>query len=141
MPILNVTISRKPSADLVKQIADGLAERTHRLLGKPRDVTSVAVTFVPPEHWIVAGRSLEEQELASFWLDIKVTDGTNTKDEKATYLEEVFSFMRSVLGPLHGESYILVHDVRADAYGYGGKTQEHRYVRSRIESPAAQRAR
>ena len=136
MPILNVTISKKPDADLVKKIADGLVERTERVLGKRRDITSVAISFVPPEHWVVGGRTLDEQRLASFWLDIKVTDGTNTKDEKARYLDEVFSFMRSVLGPLHGESYILVHDVRADAYGYGGKTQEQRYIRSQIEAQA-----
>jgi 4-oxalocrotonate tautomerase len=134
MPIVNVTISRKPDADLARKIAEGLVERTERVLRKPREITSVAVSFVPSEHWFVGGRSLHEQALASFWLDIKVTDGTNTKDEKATYLAEVFGFMQSVLGPLHHESYILVHDVLADAYGYGGTTQEHRYVRSRLES-------
>ena len=33
----------------------------------------------------------------------------------------------SVVGNLHEESYIHVHDVRAAAYGYGGLTQEARY--------------
>jgi 4-oxalocrotonate tautomerase len=140
MPILNVTISRKPDADLVKKIAQGLVERTERVLGKRRDVTSVAIHFVAPEHWVVGGHTLDEQKLSSFWLDIKVTEGTNTKDEKATYLAEVFSFMGSVLGALHGESYILVDEVRADAYGYGGRTQEQRYVQSRIEMQAAKGA-
>ena len=55
-----------------------------------------------------------------------MTDSTNTKDEKARYLAEVFAAMAKLIGPLHEESYILVHDVRADAYGYGGLTQEHR---------------
>jgi 4-oxalocrotonate tautomerase len=131
MPFLNVTISRQPDAELVGKIARGLVERTARVLRKAPDITSVAVNFVPPAHWVVGGRSLEEQGLASFWLDIKVTESTNTKDEKAQYIREVFSFMGEVLGPLHGESYILVHDARADAYGYGGQTQEYRYVQSK----------
>jgi 4-oxalocrotonate tautomerase len=135
MPILNVTISRPPSPALAAEIAQGLVERTVRVLRKRADLTSVAVQFVPPEHWIVGGRSLAEQELASFWLDIKIVDGTNTKDEKAEYLREVFAFMKSALGRLHGESYVLVHDVRADAYGYGGLTQELRYIRGKLEDP------
>src|SRR6266545_4148009 len=93
MPILNVTISAQPSAELVRRIAGGLVERTARVLRKRPDLTAVAVQFVPPEHWIVGGRSLAEQGLSSFWLDIKVVDGTNTKDEKAAYQREVFAFM------------------------------------------------
>ena len=33
----------------------------------------------------------------------------------------------ALLGDLHEESYIHVQDVRAAAYGYGGRTQEWRY--------------
>ena len=62
-----------------------------------------------------------------------MTDSTNTKDEKSRYLAEVFAAMAKLVGPLHEESYILVHDVRADAYGYGGLTQEHRYVAGQLE--------
>jgi len=132
MPFVNVIVSRPPDATLVARIAEGVLERTSRLLHKPREITSVAVTFVPPAQWTVGGRTLQDQGLASFWLDIKVTEGTNTKDEKAAYLREVFSFFRELLGPLHDESYILVHDVRADAYGYGGQSQEARYVKAHL---------
>lgn len=34
------------------------------------------------------------------------------------------------LGPMHEESYVHVHDVRAEAYGYGGRTQASRYHRA-----------
>jgi phenylpyruvate tautomerase PptA (4-oxalocrotonate tautomerase family) len=69
---------------------------------------------------------------ASAWLDITITASTNSKDEKATYLEEIFAFLASVLGPLHETSYALIHEVQADAYGYGGRTQEHRYVAAKL---------
>jgi 4-oxalocrotonate tautomerase len=74
---------------------------------------------------------LAEQGKRSFYLDIKVVDGTNTKDEKAAYVAAVFDAFARLLGDLHDESYIFVHDVRADAYGYGGQTQEARYIRAR----------
>jgi 4-oxalocrotonate tautomerase len=132
MPFLNVLVSRRPDQALVETIAQGLTEHTSRLLRKPADVTAVAVGFVPPEQWTVGGSSLAAQGLSSFWLDIKVTAGTNTKDEKAAYMRAVFSFMEGVLGPLHKESYILVDDVSADAYGFGGESQEFRYVRAKL---------
>lgn len=66
-----------------------------------------------------------------------MVDGTNTKHEKALYLAEVFALMRRILGDLHEESYVLVHEVPADAYGFGGPTQEHRYVAGKIRAPLA----
>jgi 4-oxalocrotonate tautomerase len=65
------------------------------------------------------------------YFDIKIVDGTNTKDEKSRYNAECFAFFASLLGNLHPESYIHIEDVRAEAYGYGGKTQEYRYIKSK----------
>ena len=133
MPILNVKVSATPSTDLSRAIADGLVEITARVLRKRPEITAVAVDYTAPEHWIVGGKSLAEHGKASFWLDIKVVDGTNTKDEKAQYLSEVFGLMRRLLArDLHEESYVLVHEVPADAYGFGGLTQEHRYIEGKL---------
>ena len=80
-----------------------------------------------PAHWVVGGRTLAEQRKSSFYFDIRVTDETNTKAEKAQYIREAFDAFAALLGDLHEESYIHVHDVRAAAYGYGGRTQEWRF--------------
>lgn len=133
MPILNLKVSAEPSAELSEAVASGLVEITARVLRKNPQITAVSIDYTPPEHWIVGGQSLAQQGKASFWLDIKVVDGTNTKDEKAEYLAEVFALMRRVLGNLHEESYALIHEVKADAYGYGGVTQEHRYVAGKLQ--------
>lgn len=128
MPILNVKVSRPASAQLVRDVSETLLELTSRILRKQRDVTSIAIDFVPPEHWVVGGRTLAEHGKASFYFDVKVTDGTNTKDEKAQYVREAFDAFARLLGPLHPESYVYVEEVKGDAYGYGGRTQEFRYV-------------
>lgn len=132
MPIITVKISATPSPDRSARLVEGIVAITARVLRKRPDITAVAIDHTPPEHWHVGGKSLAEHGKASFWLDIKVVDGTNTKDEKALYLQEIFAFMTSVLGPLHEESYTLVHEVPADAYGYGGRTQEHRYIAGKL---------
>jgi 4-oxalocrotonate tautomerase len=128
MPILNLKISAAASPELVAAASEILLDLTTRILRKQRELSAIAIDFVPPEHWVVGGRTLADQRKRSFYLDIKIVDGTNTKDEKAAYVAAVFEAFGRLLGDLHEESYIHVHDVRADAYGYGGRTQEHRYI-------------
>ena len=90
-------------------------------------MTSIAIDYIDPDDWIVGGRSLSEQGKCSIYFDIKITDETNSKAEKAQYIRETFAAFSKLLGNLHEVSYIYVEDVRATAYGYGGRTQEHRY--------------
>lgn len=127
MPILNVKVSGIKSAETTKQITDLLLDITTRILKKKREVTAIAIDYIDRDCWMVGGKLLSEQNKNSFYFDIKVTDETNTKDEKAQYIKEAFAGFEKILGSLHEESYIYVADVRATAYGYGGKTQEYRY--------------
>ena len=127
MPILNVKISGTKSAETTMQVTDLLLDITSRILKKKREVTAIAIDYIDRDCWIVGGKLLSEQNKNSFYFDIKVTDETNTKDEKAQYIKEAFAGFEKILGNLHEESYVYVADVRATAYGYGGKTQEYRY--------------
>jgi 4-oxalocrotonate tautomerase len=127
MPILNVKVSATPSAALTRAISALLLDLTTRILKKDPRVTSIAIDYVDPEHWIIGGQSLAAQGKRSVYFDIKVTDETNTKQEKEQYIREAFDGLSRLLGNLHEESYIYVQDVRAAAYGYGGRTQEYRY--------------
>jgi 4-oxalocrotonate tautomerase len=131
MPILNVKVSQPPSAQLTQSISETLLELTTRILHKRRELTSIAIDYVAPEHWVVGGSTLAAQRKNSFYFDIKVVDGTNTKDEKAQYISECFAAFGVLLAPLHAESYIHVQDVRGEAYGFGGLTQEYRYIKAK----------
>jgi 4-oxalocrotonate tautomerase len=127
MPILNVKVSGDKDAAVTKKVTALLLDCTTRILKKKANVTAITIQYVPRDCWVVGGELLSEQNKNSFYLDIKVTDETNTKDEKADYIREVFAGVQGILGDLHDESYIYVEDVRAAAYGYGGRTQEFRY--------------
>ncbi|MBU3585888.1 4-oxalocrotonate tautomerase family protein [Polynucleobacter sp. AM-26B4] len=127
MPILNVKVSAKKSPELTQKIADLLLDLTSRILKKKPEVTAIAIEYVEPDAWVVGGQLLSKQGKNSFYFDIKITDETNTKDEKAQYIREAFKGFEQLLGNLHEESYIYVQDVKAASYGYGGLTQEYRY--------------
>lgn len=127
MPILNVKVSAVKSPQMTTQIAEILLELTTRILHKDPGVTAIAIDYVDPSDWIVGGSTLLAQGKSSVYFDIKITDETNSKAQKAQYIKEAFAAFGKLLGNLHDESYIYVQDVRATAYGYGGQTQESRY--------------
>ena len=136
MPLITVTFSSVRKAPTLKaEIAFAVSDLTAGILHKDPRVTAVIVEAVDAADWFAGGRSLSEQSLASFWLDVHVSEGTNTKDEKAAYLAAIFERMGELLGPLHRESYAHVDEVKGDAYGFGGLTQERRYIAGKLEAP------
>lgn len=130
MPYLNLRLSVAESPKLAQRIAGMLRKHTSEILGKQSDVTSISIEFVPPSNWFVGDTRIQDQSAAVFYLDVKITEGTNTKIEKARYIDQVFSAMQTLLGAVVPSSYIVIHEVRGDAWGFDGKTQEHRFVRN-----------
>ncbi|GAB4069546.1 4-oxalocrotonate tautomerase family protein [Ancylobacter sonchi] len=133
MPMIQISYAPGPATPtgIEPQLADLAARLAERELGKDPAVTAVAIQRIDPAHWFCGGQPLAEQDLAGFWLDIRVTEGTNDKTEKAAFIAATFAGMGELLGPLHGESYVHVVEARADSYGYGGRTQERRYIEAR----------
>lgn len=130
MPYLNLNLPMTPPPDQAAKAAEVLTRLTAELLGKKPELTAVAITATPRDNWYVGGRALSSGQ-SSFYLDIKVTEGTNTKNEKARYVEAIFEAMTALLGDLAPASYVVIHEVHADAWGYAGQTQEFRYIKGR----------
>ena len=128
MPYLNVKIAAANEPQTTAQVARLLTDLTATVLGKKRELTAVAVEYVSPDAWFIGGQA---PHAPTFYLDIKVTEGTNTKNEKAAYIQQVFSGMEEILGTLAPASYIVVHEVRGDAWGYQAQTQEFRYIKGK----------
>ena len=134
MPLITVsyTTSRQ-SPSLKADIASAVSELTAKILHKDPEVTAIIVKSVEAGDWFAGGKSLADAKLASYWLDIHVSEGTNTKDEKGAYLAAMFQRMAGILGPLHHETYLHVDEVKGDAYGFGGLTQERRYIAGKLD--------
>jgi 4-oxalocrotonate tautomerase len=119
-------LASKPG--LAAAVAKAANALSTELLHKDPAITAVAVEERDPATWFIANKPLTEHKLSSFWLDIRITDGTNTREEKAAFIAATFAKMRELIGPLHSEAYVHVNEVRGDAYGYGGLTQNERYA-------------
>ncbi|HUM11985.1 MAG TPA: 4-oxalocrotonate tautomerase family protein [Myxococcaceae bacterium] len=130
MPFIHVRYSTPTERDLRQALAAFVTETTAKVLRKKTELTAVAVEQVPADSWFIAGKSLAEHRKATFFVEVRVSRGTNVKEEKAAYLREVFRGMEALLGPVHPESYVHVHEADDDAYGFGGLSQEARWVRA-----------
>ena len=131
--MLTVKLAAPPSDDLSQRVATSLTELTHTVLHKDPSVTLVAIDYVDPERWFIAGSHAAQ----GYFVEIRVTEGTNTKAEKAEYVARVHAALESLLGGTVPVSYVQIVEVHADAYGYGGLTAEWRFISSQRVPAAA----
>lgn len=139
MPHLHLSLSPAPGRDPDHaHLAQALTDLTARHLAKDPDLTAVRIAHVPAQYWFVARRSLAEQALASYHLEVQVTAGTNTEAQIAAWLQSVHLLLGEQLGALHPASYAVVQQLPAVAWGYGGRSQLARRLQAAAEAlPAA----
>lgn len=126
MPYLHLRIAAAESSAHTESIAACLLTHTRDILGKNPEVTAIDIEFTRPRHWFVGGVPVSDKQEITFYLDVKITEGTNTKKQKAQYIKAVFSDMQEILGGVTQASYIVLHDVHANAWGFEGRTQKSR---------------
>lgn len=126
MPYLALKLSTPTTTDEARLLALALTDLTVELLHKRREVTAVTVETIAPGHWFIGGEAVGTLTAQTFELDIKITEGTNSDEEKAAFIAAAFGIMADFLGRLDPASYVVVHDVDGRAWGYAGRTQAQR---------------
>lgn len=126
MPTLLVTLSHVSQPAHPAELAAALTRITAHTLAKRAEVTAVAIQTVPAGHWFIGG---QEPELPTALLEINVTRGTNSDEQKAAFIQAAYAELQAQLGRGQGlelASYVVVHEVEAANWGYGGRTQRAR---------------
>ena len=95
MPTLQLKISPTQSPGRHQKLAQALTRLTAQHLGKRLEVTAVMIEDLPDGHWFVAGAEVSG---ATAWLEISVTAGTNSPQEKASFIAEAFAELQEQLG-------------------------------------------
>ncbi|SDT68290.1 4-oxalocrotonate tautomerase [Mucilaginibacter mallensis] len=140
MPIIDLKVSGQEDPALAQQLATQISRLTKEVLKKKSDVTVVTVSFLPDHLWFINSLSLAELKTKSFHLNIKISDSTNLKLDKAEYIEAVHKSLGTLLGDIHPVSYTAIQEMKADAYGYEGLTIEYKYINNQRKNdsiPAA----
>ncbi len=133
MPFVHIHIA---GGDLVaSQIQRLQNQATHlmaEIMGKKAELTAVLVEHTSEARWSVGGAPVR----VAAHLDVKVTAGTNTPEEKAAFIAAAKQLLKDTLGPeLPLATYVVVHEIAADAWGYDGRTQAARRAVDSTHAP------
>ena len=123
MPMLQLKVSPPQDARRRTLLAQRITALTNETLGKRVPVTALVIEDLPKDRWFIGAEPLPE---AAAWLEISITQGTNTNDEKQAFVERTWQELAQQLGPLAEASYVIVREVPATDWGFGGITQEAR---------------
>jgi len=138
MPTLILKLSEPQPARRHAELSDALTKLTAELLGKRGEVTAVLIEEVGTGRWTI-GAAPPARPTA--WLEISITAGTNTEAQKARFIEAAYGELQRQLAPDRGleeASYVIVRELTATDWGYGGQTQRARQAQARpLERAAA----
>jgi 4-oxalocrotonate tautomerase len=128
MPIINLKVSGNENPAVAQKLAREITRLTETVLNKKPELTVITISFLPDHMWFVNSVSLAELKTKSFHLEIKITDSTNLKTDKARYIASVHHCLSDLLVVIHPVSYTAIHEMKADGYGYEGRTIEYQYI-------------
>lgn len=132
MPHITIQLSGSRDRALGQRAAQAVSQLTADILGKKPSDMAVTLDYIADEDWLVGGKSLAELSAASYFVEVSITDETNTKAEKAEFIRQVHEAMRDLRAAVHEVSYVYLIDARASAYGFGGRTQEWRHQQAGV---------
>lgn len=123
MPYIDVRIHPAPAPQQAAAIASAVTGAMVDIMGKRREVTAVRVTGGATDHWTIGGKPPKKH---TAYVDVKITVGTNTAEEKSRLLQHVHESLVDTLGGLEEASYIVIHELSANDWGYAGISQAAR---------------
>jgi 4-oxalocrotonate tautomerase len=126
MPTLQLKVSPLQNPSRYRALASALTRITAEQLGKREEVTAVMIDDIPAARWHIGGTDVQAP---TAFLEISTTAGTNTATEKAAFIAAAYAELQRQLSDGQGlalASYVIVREVAATDWGYGGQTQAAR---------------
>ena len=126
MPYINFRIGNTLENAQRNQLYEKTTSLMKGIMGKRREVTVVHIQESEPHLWATNAVALDTDSPIGAYVDIKVTEGTNTPAEKAEMLSETAKMLKEVVGVVQEACYVVIDDIPANSWGYNGKSQAQR---------------
>lgn len=124
MPYIHLQVNQELSEGTLREISLQLLEITAGVLRKKPEVTEIVIEHTSRSwHWSLAG---QRQTSVMYKLDISITKGTNTDEEKACWISAAHRLMSDCLLQSELVNYITINEIPAGSWGYNGVTQHTR---------------
>jgi len=122
MPFARLTLIPASTPESAHGLAVDLTELIARDLGKRRELTSVLIETPSECRWTIGANGCE----TAAHLEVCVTAGTNSDDEKQGFLANAMLLLRNARSDLEVATYVVVKELPATDWGYDGRTQADR---------------
>lgn len=126
MPYINIRLSTSLDDTQRSRLFEKTTSLMHTVMGKRKEVTVVQIQESESKGWSVNGKPLSPSGVPEAYVNIKVTDGTNSSEEKAEMIAATVDMLNEVVGPMQEACYVVIDCIPADSWGYNGKTQAAR---------------
>src|SRR4029078_11309726 len=124
MPFVSLKIAGPELTPVQKRaLQTGFTELMAGPMRKGHDLTAVAIERIETSDWSTGAKPSQGR---SAYAEVKVTQGTNSPRERQQFIAEGHALLTTTLGTLPEATYVVVHEIPAQAWGYAGKTQEAR---------------
>lgn len=126
MPYINIRISANLNTSQHNKLYAQTTSLMNTIMGKRPEVTVVHIQESEPHFWSVDSSTLDSNDPVGAYVNIKVTEGTNTPEEKAEMISETIKMLKQNVGVMQEACYVVIDDIPANSWGYDGKTQAER---------------
>ncbi len=126
MPYINIRLGASLNASQHNQLYTKTTSLMNAIMGKRPEVTVVHIQESEAHFWSTNASSLSPNDPIGAYVDIKVTEGTNTPEEKAEMISETVKMLKEIVGVVQEACYVVIDDIPANSWGYNGKTQAER---------------
>lgn len=124
MPFLHISLSGvSPGSDDIARLQAAATRLIAVSLAKRAELTAVRIETVPAGAWSVGGTPVSP----AAHLEANITAGTNSAEEKARFVGEAHALLQEAAGgALPLATYVVIREIDAESWGYGGRTQAAR---------------
>ena len=130
MPTLHLQLCPPQPPATLRALGQALTQISTTVLHKRSAVTALHIQQAEPSHWALGGAA---PEAPMALLEIRISQDSNSADEKAAFVAQAYAALQAHLGartPLAEASYVMVLEVPAQNWGYGGQTQAQRQAKA-----------
>lgn len=126
MPYINIRIGTTLNRVKRENLHQKATYLISSIMGKRQEVTTVHIQEDSPQQWATNSVGLNAESPIVAYVDIRVTKGTNTPEEKANMISETIKMLKNEIGTIQEACYVVIDEVPANSWGYNGKTQAER---------------
>lgn len=130
MPYINIRLGSHLEAEQRTQLYETTTMLMNTVMGKRREVTVVHIQESESLQWSTDATQLSDKDPIGVYVNIKVTAGTNTAEEKTEMISQTVKMLKDIVGAIQEACYVVIDDIPANSWGYNGKTQAARAAES-----------